>query len=105
MDDPLVSVELSDHERTLIAEANLGKQVHEFLQTQHGQYLRGRAQLEIEEAKDGILKCNLDRWWGRKKAKAFQQTVWAAEHFTLWCAEAMINGDQAYVQLTTEDFE
>lgn len=86
-------------ERLYFAEASLGEEARQFLSSPAGRYLHGRARQVVGEAQDVVLGANPDSWWGRRKIRKAQRQVWAAQHFMMWMAEAIQQGELAGFQL------
>lgn len=76
----------------LVAEAILGKDAEEFLNTELGRYLIGRAEQEASEATQQLK----DVWsWRSKKIQELQNKIWRAESVQSWLADLIISGRQA----------
>ena len=90
---------VSDKERVLFEEARLGIDVTTFLNTQHGRYLHGRARNELERIRNELQTLNPFEKGGRQKWEDLQREAWCAEHFMLWCVEAINYGNEAQVNL------
>jgi hypothetical protein len=76
----------------LYAEAMLGKDAEEFLETDIGRYLIGRAEQESREAMDQLKKIYP---WRRRKIQELQNRIWLAENVQGWIVELIISGRQA----------
>ena len=76
----------------LVAEAILGKDAEEFLNTELGRYLIGRAE---QEAADALYQLKSVYSWRRKKIQELQNKVWRAESVQQWIADLIISGRQA----------
>lgn len=76
----------------LVAEAILGKDAEEFLNTELGRYLVGRAE---QEAADAMHQLKSVYSWRRKKIQELQNKVWRAESVQQWIADLIISGRQA----------
>jgi hypothetical protein len=77
---------------TLIAEAILGKDAEEFINSELGQYMVGSAEQEAHEAYEALKKVLP---WRRRKIQELQNKIWLAEHFKEWLAELVTAGKQA----------
>lgn len=91
-----------DSQEQLFEEAKLGIEVEDFLRSKTGRYLRGRAVAQYEEAKEGILSCNPDSFFGRRKIKQHQQQAALADMFMKWCADVIAHGREAEAFLDEE---
>lgn len=80
----------------LYAEAILGKDAEEFVQSELGQFVIGRADQEIAEAMHELKNCHP---WRTRKIKELQNRIWRAEQFQGWLAELITRGRQAISQL------
>lgn len=83
-------------ERTLYAEAMLGKDAEEFLKTDLGRYLLAKAREEELEAFDALAMTST---WRRRRIRELQNRVWRARQFKDWLAEMIVIGQQALQQL------
>ena len=90
---------LNDQEREYFARAKLGSDVEEFLQSDVGRYLHGRAKQEVTESQSEALNCNPDSWFGRRKLNKLRARAAVAENFMRWCADAIVDGRNAESQL------
>ena len=93
-DKDLSGIEFIDEgERMHFAHAKLGHDVRMFLRSSVGRYLHGRAKLEVIEARDAILDCNPDSFFGRRKIKKIQRQAANGRSFIRWCTDAISEGD------------
>lgn len=91
---------ISEQEREYFAEAHLGEQVRDFLVSPVGRYLHGRAKQIVADGKDKLADLNDPTTpEGVVSWKSIKQEMANAESFMKWLAEAMINGDNAAMQL------
>lgn len=81
----------------LFAEAKLGIEVDNFLQTDIGRYLKGRAQQEVDEAVNVFLNCDPER--SRELIMKAKAKARAAQQVMTWLTEAYNDGMGAVVQL------
>lgn len=96
---------MSSEELVYAGEVRLANQIREFLGRDVGDYLVGRAQIEMEEAKDAMTRIN-PFWPGaRRKLARLQQEYLVAEKFLKWLNDALQNGDIALAQLEAMDDE
>lgn len=86
----------------LIAEAVLGRDAEEFLNSDLGRYLVGRANQEEQEALDKLARVSS---WRRNRIKELQAEVWRARSVRLWLAEMVQAGRQAETQLDQTEEE
>ena len=80
----------------IIAEAMLGKDAEEFIQSDIGRYLVGCADQEIEEAVT-LLKTVAP--WRMRRIRELQNRIYRAESFKTWMYELVIKGRQALQQM------
>ncbi len=78
--------------RTLVAEADLGRQVPEFLRSELGRYLLGCADFEYAEAMEGLEKTAP---WRRRRIQQLQNQAWRARSFKEWLRGLCIAGKSA----------
>ena len=76
----------------LMAEAILGQDANEFLNTELGQYLVGRANQEKKDALEQLARVSV---WRKNRIRDLQARVWRAESFLIWIAELITSGKQA----------
>ena len=89
----------SEQQRDYFIEAQLGESVRNFLVSLTGQYLQGRDKLVIKEGKDQLALLDPTTDKGVEAWKQIKQDMSNAESFMIWCADAIINGDNAASQL------
>lgn len=90
---------MDEVERLYLAEVHLADAVREFLGTDVGSYLLGRAQEDMARAKDEMVRVN-PFWPGAKRKLArIQQDYRVAESFVQWLSESIQNGSVALAQL------
>lgn len=93
---------VDETERELFARAELGEQVRAFLTSDVGRYLHGRSKNMLEQAKEDMLAVDTERWWGlpgRRRMRKLQQQAELARTFMKFCADAIIDGNHAAVEL------
>lgn len=76
----------------LIAEAILGKDAEEFINSDIGQYMIGAAEQEAQEAYESLKGVSP---WRRRRIQELQNRIWKAESFKVWLAELVTSGRQA----------
>ncbi len=79
-----------------MAEAILGREAQEFVNTDLGQYLVGRANQEKKDAQEQLSRVSP---WRRNRIRDLQARVWRAESFLVWVAELITSGTQAENEL------
>ena len=84
----------------LFAEAILGRDAEDFVQSDIGKYLIGCAEQEAQEAMEQLKHVYS---WRRRKIMELQNKIWRAESVQSWIAEIIIKGKQAIQQLEGED--
>lgn len=84
----------------LFAEAILGRDAEEFVQSDIGQYVIGCAEQEAQEAMEQLKKVYP---WRKRKITELQNKIWRAESLQQWLSELIIQGTQATSQLDQED--
>lgn len=90
---------ISDQEQQFFAEAMLGESVRDFLVSDTGRYLHGRAKHDFNQCVKESFKIDPYTSEGKRQYENLKQKAQAAENFMKWCAEAIINGDTASTQL------
>lgn len=85
---------------TLIAEAILGKDAEEFLNTELGRYIIERAEAEEKEAIEELTNV----WpWNRRKIQRLQNQIWRVRSLKGWFADLIVSGRQALQTLDTDE--
>ncbi len=87
---------INKHEETLFHEARLGEEAGQFLETDLGKLLQGRAILDIEDAQNALLSADPEN---PAAIRELQFKAAVARQFVSWIAEAISNGNNAYDQL------
>lgn len=88
--------------QALYAEAMLGKDAEEFIGSDLGRYMIGRAEQEEREAMDLLTKV----WpWRRRRIQELQNRIWRTQQFKAWMVELVQIGRQAMDQLETPPSE
>jgi len=82
----MIDLDIND---PLVKSAVLGRQVEEFLESDIGKYLVGRAESEAREAMD-LLK-NVS-FWRKKRIIWLQNRIKTAENFQMWLGQAYSEG-------------
>lgn len=80
----------------LVAEAVLGRDAEDFIQSDIGRYIIGCAEQESHEAMDQLKRVYP---WRRRKIQELQNKIYRAESIQSWLAELVIKGKQAVQQL------
>jgi hypothetical protein len=76
----------------LYAEAILGKDAEEFMASDVGRYLLGRAEQEADEANDKLKRISP---WRRRRITELQNEIWRAESVKGWLIEIIRAGEAA----------
>ena len=76
----------------LMAEAILGRDAQDFLNTELGRYLVGRAEAEKADALEQLARVSP---WRRNRIRQLQNEVWRAESVVSWLAEIISAGRDA----------
>jgi len=89
-----------DPDDPLVRTATFGRQVEDFLATDIGKYLVGRAE---QEAKDALDKLKVTSPWRHNRIRDLQAMVWQAENFQQWLGNAIVEGRHALQMLQDDD--
>ncbi len=73
----------------MMAEAILGQDAEEFMRSDVGRYILGRAQQEAQEAMDKLKTTSA---WRRRRITQLQSEIWRAESIQGWVIELINNG-------------
>lgn len=79
----------------LVAEAELGEEMRQFVTSNAGQFILGRAQGEADAAQAEIRTLNPDDPLLKDKLRDIQNRIWRAESLGQWIKEAIEGGDEA----------
>lgn len=82
--------------RTLLAEVQVGIKAEDFLRSDVGRYLRGRARLEADEAMDRLKVHDAT---DEKGIRALQNAAGIADRLEQWLDEAINGGRNAEEQI------
>jgi len=100
LDDGMPTPEFIDStEAELFAHAVLGEQAVDFLNSDLGRLLRGRAEQRKQDAKDAVIGINPMTPWGRRKIRKLQFEAAVADQFLQFIAQTVNDGRQAEQQL------
>ena len=94
---------VDSRERELFAAAKLGEDVRKFLRSDVGRYIHGKAKIDLEDAKEQLLNCNLLTFWGRRKARQLQQKAEVARSVLRYCVDAINDGELAFQELSERE--
>lgn len=83
----------------LKAEAILGKDAEEFIQSELGRYIIGRVEQERETAIQSLTRTSS---WRRHRIKDLQNQIWRCDTFKSWLADMVIRGKSA-IELLEQD--
>lgn len=83
----------------LMAEAILGRDAEEFLASELGRYLTGRADQEIADAQQQLARVSP---WRRRRIQQLQNEIWRAQSVKGWLAELVTNGLAAEAAIEEE---
>lgn len=86
--------------QTLIAEAILGKDAEEFLNTDLGRFMLARADAEEREALEALASVSP---WRRRRIAQLQTQLWRARSFREWLTDLITTGRQALEQMEEKD--
>ena len=100
-DPTQLGIEFADkQEREQYTEVIVGEDVRNFLNSTTGEFLKGRA----EQVKEKCVKemFDLDPYTpeGKKEHSRIKQEAWCANHFLLWCIDAILEGNQSETLLS-----
>jgi hypothetical protein len=87
-------------EAVLYAEGMLGRDAEEFIESELGRFMIGRAEQEIADAMNELKTCYP---WRTRRIKELQNRIWRAESFQNWLGELVVRGHQALQQLETPE--
>lgn len=81
-----------DEHKMLLAEAMLGQDAEDFLRSDVGRYLIGRADQEIQEAQQKLATVSP---WRRRRIQELQAQIWRAQSVKGWLIEVINAGRSA----------
>jgi len=91
---------VDERERLYFERARLGIEIADFLRSNTGRYLHGRAKLDLQECQAEALECNPDSFFGRRKLKKIQRRADCALTFMRYCADVINDGISAEQELS-----
>ena len=91
---------MSVQSEELYAEAMIGRDAEDFLKSDVGRYLIGRATQEADEAMAELKRCFP---WRRRRITELQNRIYRAESIQGWIGELIIQGRQAMAHLETNE--
>ena len=91
---------MNDPRQVQIAQVMLGREAQEFLASDVGRYLLGRAEQDKREAQDLLSRVAP---WRKNRIRQLQNEVWRAESFVTWLAELINEGAVAEVTLLEDN--
>lgn len=98
----LDSVDFIDEtERRYFSEARLGYEVIEWLRTDVGRLVHGRAKIDAEDAKERLVNLDLSDPEYHSKASALKLELEVARRLLAYLAEAIAHGQTSEQQLET----
>lgn len=77
------------------AEVAFGLDVQQFMTTSMGKYLTQRAQIEIDDAKDGLVDVDPE---DHRAVRELQNKAKVASMFLEWMGEAVTTGEMAQIE-------
>jgi hypothetical protein len=86
----------------LMAEAVLGRDAEEFLNTELGRFILGRCEQEIAEAQEQLSRVSP---WRRRRIQQLQNEVWRAQSMKAWLGELITNGRSAEASLEEQEHD
>lgn len=86
----------NENEEVWFAQANLGMQATDFLDTDLGKVLKGYAQQEIQECALALLTVKIH---DEETIASLQMRAMAARNFLRWIEEAIVTGENAHQML------
>ena len=84
----------------LFAEADMGREAHEFMASPIGRYLLGCAQ---DEYRDAVAKLKRTSFWRFRRIQQLQNELWRAEHFMVWLRDLIVRGKAAEQALVARE--
>lgn len=91
---------VSEQEQQFFAEAMLGDEVRDFLNSTTGRFLHGRAKIVRDKCVSELFELDPYTPEGKREFEKLKREASIAEYFMQWCAEAIINGNNAESQLS-----
>ena len=90
---------IDEQERQYFAEAVVGEDIRNFLVSDTGRYLHGRAKQEYDRCRDEMFDFDPYTPEGKAKYLELKADAKAAANFLRWCVEAIQNGSNAETML------
>ncbi len=94
---------LTDREDiTMLAEVHLGEDAAQFIKSDLGKYMVGRANQDIRLATDELKRCF---WWRSRRIRLLQNRIAVAENAKMWLVECLNSGQIALQTLEAREQE
>ena len=87
---------------TLLAEVHLGEDAAQFIKSDLGRYMVGRANEDIQLAMEQLKTCS---WWRGNRIKYLQNKIKVAENTKMWLVECLNAGQMALQTLESQQQE
>jgi len=100
--DAIQEILSSGEDLTLLAEVHLGEDAAQFIKSDLGRYMVGRANQEIADAVEELKHCF---WWRGNRIKYLQNQIKVAEMAKLWLIECLNAGRMALQTLEAQQQE
>ncbi len=92
---------VNEQEKEYFAEAMVGEEVLDFLNSTTGRYLHGRAKRVFQESVKKMFELDPYTAQGKIAHERIKREAWCAEQFMKWCADAIHAGRDAATQLNS----
>lgn len=86
---------VDEQEKQYFAEAVVGQEMLDFLNSTTGQFLHGCAKQVKQECVAKMFELDPYSAKGKKEHERIKREAWCAQHFMKWCAEAIQTGRDA----------
>ena len=100
--DAIAEILSTGEDLTLLAEVHLGEDAAQFIKSDLGRYMVGRANQEIKEAANELKRCY---WWRSNRIRFLQNQIKVAENTKIWIVECINAGTMALQTLEAQQQE
>lgn len=88
------------YDREMLAEVYMGEEARRFIQSDLGQYIIGRVEIEEREALEKLASVSP---WRRRRISDLQNQLWRVRSFNAWLNDLIVSGENARKVLEGDD--
>lgn len=100
--DAINDILVDEDDHVLLAEVHIGEDAAEFIKSDLGKYIVGRANQDIKQATNELKRCF---WWRTNRIRFLQNQIKVAENTKAWLIECINSGQIALQTLESRQVE